>query len=611
MYTSILRKIAIVAMFIIGLPIAAQTTYITHEVQAGETLYSLSQKYGVSVNDIVASNTNIKDNTIMSGQSIRIPKKGNSVVAASASNASANTHTIIAGETLYGVSKKYNISVDQLIAANPGLTAENFQTGKTINIPSGKVAAVPVKPVTLAAAKPSNEVAVKPTANVSGQPKCKQMYLVDKKSTVYNICQQFSITEEELLSANPQIKKSKIKKGEYICIPYSKKELADIAAAEAAEAARKRAEEEAAKARAKQHERIDIAVILPFGLNQTKKSSEAVKMVDFYEGFLLSVEKMKQQGANITVHAYDEGKVGENRLDSILALPAMNNVQLVIGPMNLEHYNRLKTYCTSTGKMLVVPFSTKDYIPTGAPTVFQVNPPQPSIYNKVYEEFANMYSTSNIVIVDQADKSNKGDFIAGLKTYLSGKGITYKIVGIGSETFSQNLSTETPNVLIPTGGSSAAFEAFTNKVNDAVEKDSIPASLVTMFGYPEWQNLTGKNKDQLKKYQATFFTTFYTNTEDVNTRTFESNFRRWFKRDQLLSCPKFGAIGYDIGCFFISGMRKSGADFINNVSTYSNSEAALQNPLSFDRSSSANGYVNNAVMFVRYNLNGGTTVRNR
>jgi LysM repeat protein len=50
-------------------------------------------------------------------------------------SASGQEHVIQPRQTLYGVSRQYGVTIDELIAANPGLSARNFPAGKTIKIP--------------------------------------------------------------------------------------------------------------------------------------------------------------------------------------------------------------------------------------------------------------------------------------------------------------------------------------------------------------------------------------------------------------------------------------------------------------------------------------------
>lgn len=53
-------------------------------------------------------------------------------------------HTVEGGETLYHISKVYNVSIDDILKANPGLSAENLKAGAVIKLPAVKAAAKPV-----------------------------------------------------------------------------------------------------------------------------------------------------------------------------------------------------------------------------------------------------------------------------------------------------------------------------------------------------------------------------------------------------------------------------------------------------------------------------------
>ncbi|UQZ88633.1 hypothetical protein C4J81_05190 [Deltaproteobacteria bacterium Smac51] len=114
---------------------------ITHKVQAGDTLASISRLYGVSM-DTIKSGNNMKSNTVYKGQILRIksdlpltaaatPKTGRStlmVVETSTPAAPATgTHTVVKGDTLMGVAQKYGMSAKELADIN------NIK-GATINI---------------------------------------------------------------------------------------------------------------------------------------------------------------------------------------------------------------------------------------------------------------------------------------------------------------------------------------------------------------------------------------------------------------------------------------------------------------------------------------------
>lgn len=135
---------------------------VRHKVQPKETLFSISRMYNVTVDDIKAWN-NLRDNGISVGQELLV-SKGSSVnpvtpatsVPATATVATTRvgaqssvktTHTVGTGETMYGISRMYNISVDQLKAWN-GIAANEIKVGQVLVITapmnqSQTVAAVP------------------------------------------------------------------------------------------------------------------------------------------------------------------------------------------------------------------------------------------------------------------------------------------------------------------------------------------------------------------------------------------------------------------------------------------------------------------------------------
>ena len=119
-----------------------------HKVQLKETLFSISKLYNISVDDIKAWNY-MKDNSISVGQDLRVkrptsftnspPEVNTSPVTTTASTstnvAGKNTHTVAAGETLYSISRQYNVSVDQIKLWNT-LSATELKIGQVLIVKS-------------------------------------------------------------------------------------------------------------------------------------------------------------------------------------------------------------------------------------------------------------------------------------------------------------------------------------------------------------------------------------------------------------------------------------------------------------------------------------------
>ena len=102
------------------------SNHFLHTVTKGQSLYSISSMYNVPIADIVKLNPG-SDERIKVGQSLKIPQQNveNQVVF----------HTILAGETLYKLSVKHGVSVERICRANPGLSVQNFRIGQVIAIP--------------------------------------------------------------------------------------------------------------------------------------------------------------------------------------------------------------------------------------------------------------------------------------------------------------------------------------------------------------------------------------------------------------------------------------------------------------------------------------------
>lgn len=114
-----------------------------HEVKKGETLYSISRSYGVSVDSVKKLN-NFSGNDIKTGQKIKIPETDGAKeqgLKAQASDTKAvssenNTYTVQKGETWFGISKKYGITVAELQKLNGADSSSSLKIGQTLKVPS-------------------------------------------------------------------------------------------------------------------------------------------------------------------------------------------------------------------------------------------------------------------------------------------------------------------------------------------------------------------------------------------------------------------------------------------------------------------------------------------
>ena len=161
-----------------------------YTIRPGDTLYVLAQRYNTTVEAIMKLNPGIDPNRLQIGQRICIPEPG---VPPLPPCTNGFYYTIAAGDTLYLLAQKFNVTVNAIIAANPGIDPNNLRIGQTICIP---------RPVT-------------PT------PPCPNgfYYSVRAGDTIYFIAQRYNVSVQSIINANPGINPNNLQIGQILCIP--------------------------------------------------------------------------------------------------------------------------------------------------------------------------------------------------------------------------------------------------------------------------------------------------------------------------------------------------------------------------------------------------------
>jgi membrane-bound lytic murein transglycosylase D len=123
-------------------PASERVTWLEHRVQRGETLGHIAGRYGTSVTAIRAANNNVNPKRLQIGQRLIIPRSGASPTrvasAAPAGGATASgsgplTVTVRRGDTLWDISRRYNVTTTQLMQIN-GLNSSRIHPGDQITV---------------------------------------------------------------------------------------------------------------------------------------------------------------------------------------------------------------------------------------------------------------------------------------------------------------------------------------------------------------------------------------------------------------------------------------------------------------------------------------------
>lgn len=562
---------------------SAESGYFLHTVTKGQSLYSISSMYNVTIDDIVRLNPG-SDKQIREGAALKIPQATNN------NSEKPVFHTIQAGETLYRLSVKYNITTQAICQANPGLSTENFRTGQVIIIPV-KSETKQVQDTPQAATKEETTVKMNDW---------KDMHKVERKETIFSISREYGITEEELIAANPELKKGKLKKGTFLFIPYGKNEK-QAQLQETTTPVKELTNEEAFSQNEelkKDIKTIKAAVLLPFMAGSSTNQDEQLRMVEYYEGFLMAVDSLKKQGVSIDLYTYDtKGKTATT--NNILAKKEMKDMDIIFGPANTQDMDALATFADKNNIRLVVPFAPKVDEVFKNPHIYQVNTPQSYLYSEVYEHFTRKFGDCNVIFLNASNGDReKDDFIKGLKGELRNDGISYRDFTVTGNFYELTTVMDTlkNNVFIPTSGKSTALVKILPQLTQI--RRERPHYNMNLFGYPEWQTYTNDYLASFYEIDTYFYSSFYTNNLFPAAVNFTHSYRRWYSKDMANIYPKYGMLGYDTGYFFLKGLSKYGNKMEENLSSIQ--VTPIQTGFKFERVNNWGGFINRKVFFVHF-----------
>jgi len=546
-----------------------QNSTFQHTVSKGETLYSISNMYHTTVAEINRYNPGASEG-IAVGQLLTIPQRR---VISEEKEENYRFHTILPKETLYSVSKTYSLKPEDVMLANPGLSAETFQIGKTIRIPFFE----------------SYEV-IAPyehqTKNITHQ--------VQKKETLYSIARNYQVEASEIERLNPKISDG-LKANMELIIPVKRSLLEKDA----------RTQENEANRLLTQYlpsSKVDVmrvGLLLPF---LDEKGRGHLRLQEYYEGFLLAVEEMKNNGVNLELFVFEIGKGDDTgKLKSLLETIEMRSLNLVIGGVNDAQIRLISDFSRANNIKYVVPFSQSNGEVLNNGNIFQVNPISSATLTKASSVFVETFRNANIIFAT-GGQNDKKEFTAELQKMLRENGLSYQTISLTESTNSAIiplLSSGKENVILPTSADSNTLRQLIYELKEVRETDSLTA--IRLFGYPEWQTYT----DQVADYHlfgTYIYTHFFIDKANPRTEAFTRNFNKWYGRNLMDTHPSYGLWGYDTGLFFMTALNRYGTRFEQDIASIRIN--SLQFAFHFERVSNWGGFINSGLYFIYYDTNG-------
>jgi murein DD-endopeptidase MepM/ murein hydrolase activator NlpD len=177
------------------------TDYITHVVQKGETLWSITQEFKIAVETIIEINDLEKEDLLSVGQKLEIPALGGGISEPNLkSEPKVINHTVVKGDTLWNISKEYDVKMNSIVLANNLKEISRLPVGQQLKIPITKADVAKVE-----GNKPETVKEI--------------IYYVKKGETLWSISQKYNVKLESIMAANKITNASKISAGKRLKIP--------------------------------------------------------------------------------------------------------------------------------------------------------------------------------------------------------------------------------------------------------------------------------------------------------------------------------------------------------------------------------------------------------
>ncbi|HEY9185037.1 MAG TPA: LysM peptidoglycan-binding domain-containing protein [Salegentibacter sp.] len=166
--------------------------YKYHEIKPGETVYSIAKSYNISEEAIYKYNPDARNGIEVSSKLV-IPISQAKASTKAGEDVSFRTHKVARKETLYSLSKQYEVSIEDIKRYNPHLYSVELRTGEEVRIPVGEREKAPA----------SSERRV--NTDIKNQIPDTREHVVLPKETKYGIARKYGLTVKELEALNPKV----------------------------------------------------------------------------------------------------------------------------------------------------------------------------------------------------------------------------------------------------------------------------------------------------------------------------------------------------------------------------------------------------------------------
>ncbi len=620
-------------------------SYIIHIVTKGETVYSISKKYNVTQQDIINLNPELKSTNLKISQKIRIPNNQQSTIKSNINdsnisqinkqktkktpindNDSSNLsmpdeyieethiikkdiltpivieHKVTKKETLYSISNKYNVTVDDIMFLNPQLI-NGLKEGMLLNIKLNKFDS---------------------TRKDSTLEKIKIIiHYISNKESYYSLSKKYNVDIDEIKKLNPNLNEI-LKPGQIIKIPVKSNSINYSETIKPSDKDKPfvnkknkdvfietnlintsiipdtiNIEKNNTKKEMQKKQLYNSCLLIPiytkeFKENIPEEDAKYFDFITFYEGFLLGIDSIAKTDIKLNLFVYDVTN-DTNDIKNIINDKDIKNADLIIGPFFNNNLIRLVKNLKQSQTKIVSPFATDDNVLSLNQNVIKLSLSTSKEYKYLCNYIINNYSNSNIFIINDGSEKhikmskNIYEIIDNLKDSNSNISINQPISINNISKINDLIDIHKENIFISLLKGEAEINNYLRILNNMSDKYNI-----SIYGMKEWSDIENIDYNYLNNIKFYLFSPFFIDYQSEKVISFIEAYRQKYYTDPNI----YSFIGYDLCRYFLEILYKYGINF-----QYYFDKNDLYNPLYTNfviTKKESNGWENNYINIYKY-----------
>ncbi len=558
----------------------------------GDTPYSVSKRFNLSLDDLYIYNPDARQG-IREGDELKIPTPFTMNQETNpGKNRGVIKYVVGRSETLYSISRLCSVTQEDILKANP--TLKGSLTAGTVLVIPGISSSVetPSKPLT--------------------DPNFRD-YTIITGDTYYLLQQKFGASKFELEKLNPELKDG-LKLGQVIKIPISRpvETTANIAdkpqihsEVKSASVAEKPSTSpvpthpvvyESKKTIQDLHKTFEIGIYLPFCQNyndSARSAQHSNNYMDFYSGVLLASEKMIDAGMKLRLFVYDTYH-DSDVVATLVKKPEFLSLDLIIGPVYPNDQKIVAELSYKNHIPMVSPLSPDNRFVATTPGYYLINPGKMLRLASTADYVSENFASKNLILLNHGADSEDEKYLLDRITRKIGKGKIkqYNILTEEIAGFEELLKDSLDNIFILAENSEANVSVAMTRLNTVSKTHK-----VKVIGLQEYTKMQSIDVEYLHNTNLSYLAPYYIDYGNVNVNSFIEKYRTSFGGEP----SQYSFQGFDIAMHFFASLSKAGKHFPEtNPST---GVELLQGTYNFTKPSQFGGYINNSLYVIEYSNN--------